>query len=57
MRINIELPDNLHRRLKIEAAEKGMTLKGLIIETLIEAVIDDPADWLALLIPEAAGNE
>lgn len=38
MRINYEIPDSLHRRLKITAAERGLTLKDLIIELLEEGV-------------------
>lgn len=34
MNINYELPDDLHRALKIRAAEEGVTLKELIIRTL-----------------------
>ena len=32
--INYEIPDDLHRALKIEAAKRGITLKALIIELL-----------------------
>ena len=34
--INIELPDDLHRKLKMHAAEKGITLKEFITEVLKE---------------------
>jgi len=34
--INIELPDDLHRKLKVHAAEKGITLKDYINEVLKE---------------------
>lgn len=34
MNINYELPDDLHRALKIRAAELGITLKELIIRLL-----------------------
>lgn len=39
MNINYEVPDELHRRLKVAAAERGMTLKALIIE-LLESALD-----------------
>jgi predicted HicB family RNase H-like nuclease len=29
-----DIPDDLHRRLKIEAATRGITLKALLIEAL-----------------------
>jgi plasmid stability protein len=32
--IHYELPDDLHRALKIRAAEEGVTLKALIIRFL-----------------------
>ena len=41
MNINYELPDALHRALKVRAAEYGITLKQLIIDILTEAV-DNP---------------
>lgn len=34
MTINYEIPDDLHRALKVRAAEEGVTLKQLIIELL-----------------------
>ncbi len=34
MNINIELPDDLHKRLKVEAAVNSKTIKQLIIEYL-----------------------
>lgn len=33
-----EVPDDLHRALKIRAAEKGVSLKDLIIDLLTEAL-------------------
>lgn len=38
MKINYELPDDLHRLLKIRAAEEGITLKELIIRLLSEGL-------------------
>lgn len=35
--INYELPDDLHRALKVRAAEEGVTLKELILRTLAAA--------------------
>ncbi len=32
--INIELPESLHKELKIKALEGNMTLKDLVIEIL-----------------------
>lgn len=34
--INIELPENLHKELKLRAIEKDTTLKNLVIELLNE---------------------
>jgi|TARA_R110000744_G_scaffold212555_1_gene331512 predicted HicB family RNase H-like nuclease len=34
MNINYQIPDDLHSRLKIEAARRGITLKALIIDVL-----------------------
>lgn len=34
MNINYELPDLLHKALKIEAARQGVTLKQLVIDAL-----------------------
>jgi|MGYP000135465349 predicted DNA binding CopG/RHH family protein len=34
MRINIELPEELHTALKVRAAVEGITLKQLIINIL-----------------------
>ncbi len=34
MNINIEVPDELHKRLKVEAALSSKTIKQLIIEYL-----------------------
>ena len=38
MNVNYEIPDELHRALKIRAAEVGLTLKDLIIQILTEAL-------------------
>ena len=32
--INIEIPAELHKRIKVEAAMKGQTIKEIIIKTL-----------------------
>jgi len=34
--INIEIPDELHKNIKLEAVMKGVTIKELIINTLKE---------------------
>lgn len=36
-----DIPEDLHRRLKAEAAMRGITLKALVIEAL-EQVLDAP---------------
>lgn len=36
-RINIELPDELHKRLKIESIHKNQPLKDYIVKLLKEA--------------------
>lgn len=38
-----DIPEDLHRRLKVEAATRGTTLKALVIEAL-ERVLDAPDD-------------
>ena len=39
--INITLPEELHRCLKIRAVEENKTLKGLVIELLIATMKHD----------------
>lgn len=39
--IHYELPDDLHRALKVRAAQEGITLKALIIRLLSEGVSDE----------------
>jgi plasmid stability protein len=47
MNVNYQFPDDLHRALKIRAAEEGITLKALIIrllsEGLVQWVLEDEA--------------
>jgi predicted HicB family RNase H-like nuclease len=38
IRLHYEIPAELHRRAKAEAALRGMTLKTLVIEALEDAV-------------------
>jgi hypothetical protein len=38
-----DIPKDLHQRLKVEAATRGITLKALVIEAL-EQVLDTPDD-------------
>jgi predicted HicB family RNase H-like nuclease len=33
-RVNIQLPDDLHKQLKLKALREDTTLKDLVIETL-----------------------
>jgi hypothetical protein len=33
-RINVDLPADLHRRLKVLAAERGTSLKAVVVELL-----------------------
>jgi len=40
MVINYEIPEELHRALKIQAAQEGVTLKDLIIRILSAAVLE-----------------
>lgn len=40
-RINIEIPDSLHSDLKVEAAERGDTLKDTVIDFLEDGVEND----------------
>jgi predicted HicB family RNase H-like nuclease len=41
-----DIPEELHRRLKVEAATRGTTLKALVIEAL-ERVLESPPDGKA----------
>lgn len=34
MNVNYEIPDDLHRLLKLKAADEGKTLKDVILEAL-----------------------
>ena len=43
MNVNYEIPDDLHRALKVRAAEEGVTLKALIIR-LLSAVLEEPRE-------------
>jgi predicted HicB family RNase H-like nuclease len=43
-RLHIELPDSLHRRAKIAAVQRGVTLKAFVIEALERLVIDQEAE-------------
>lgn len=48
-RLNFEIPDDLHDQVRRLAAERGQTLKGLVIYELRRAVArvdatDDPFD-------------
>lgn len=36
--INYEIPEDLHRALKVRAAEEGVTLKDLILRYLAEGL-------------------
>lgn len=36
--INIEIPDELHKKIKITSIKKDMTIKELIIDTLKKEV-------------------
>lgn len=38
MNINYELPESLHKDLKVRAAEEGITLKELIIRLLAQGL-------------------
>jgi hypothetical protein len=43
-RLHIELPDDLHERVKALAAERGQTLKGLVIVQLRRVVAEAEAE-------------
>ena len=40
-RIHYEIPDELHRQAKAEAALKGVTLRDFLIQALERAVAED----------------
>lgn len=42
--MNYEIPDDLHRRCKVEAAKQGRTLKDYVLEALRQAVERDERD-------------
>jgi hypothetical protein len=44
MKTTIEIPDDLLRRSKIKAAERGSTLKELVIDGLEREILDDLGD-------------
>ncbi len=41
-RIHYEIPDDLHRQVKSQAAMQGKTLKQFVIEALEAAIRDKP---------------
>ncbi len=43
-RLHIELPDDLHEQVKRVAAERGQTLKGLVIVQLRRVVAEFEAE-------------
>lgn len=43
-RIHYEIPDDLHRQVKAEAAMRGLTLKDYVIEALRRSIEDPPKD-------------
>ena len=43
MKITIDLPDALYRRAKIRAAERGTTLRALLVESLQMYLLDHAA--------------
>jgi predicted HicB family RNase H-like nuclease len=43
-RLHIELPNDLHRKAKIAAVERGQTLKALVIEAIERTVAEHQAD-------------
>lgn len=40
MNVNYQIPDDLHRALKIRAAELGITLKQLILDLLRAGLVE-----------------
>ena len=43
--IHYEIPDDLHRELKVRAAQEGVTLKELIVRYLTEGLDRRPDPW------------
>ena len=43
MKITIDLPDALYRLAKVRAAERGTTLRALLVESLQMHLLDHPA--------------
>ncbi len=40
--LNISVPDELHRRIKVEAARRGETLKAFVLTALASALVPVP---------------
>lgn len=49
-RINVDLDEELHRKVKAAAALRGVTLKDFVVATL-EAAVDDSRGTAALAGP------
>lgn len=45
MNVNYEIPDDLHRALKMQAASEGVTLKALVIRWLTEKLETEDPLW------------
>lgn len=54
MKATIELDDALYRRLKVEAARRGRTVRELVTDG-VRRVLDSPQEALAQEAPAAAG--
>jgi len=37
-RLNVEIPEDLHHEIKIKAAERGLTVRALVVQALSRAV-------------------
>jgi len=52
MRTSIDLPDHLFKKAKLEAIERGVSLKDLFIQALVKEISSDtpqnPSFWLSL---------
>lgn len=37
-RLNVEIPEDLHHEIKLKAAERGLTVRALVVQVLKNAV-------------------
>jgi len=53
----ISLPPDLHKRLRILAAERGVSMASVIREALEEKMVDRPRNFVSLGIGDSGRND